>query len=143
MAKAIDTEMGQLCKLLAKPLATYTPQDISGFGFEGLQLQRAAPLLHQILMTVVVRRNPEEAGEEDNTQLLRPRNKPMMVEFGMSMLAYARSKNANLVQGNMGYFLNAASTGKRAIEVLHRLGVSICYESVLRVEKVGYQRSIE
>ena len=55
----------------------------------------------------------------------------------MSVLTYARSKNANLVQGNMGYFLNATCTSKHTIEVLHQLGVSISYESVLRIEKLG------
>ena len=60
-----------------------------------------------------------------------------MIDFGLPVLAYARTKNANLVQGNMGYFLNAAGPGMRIIDVMDRLGVSVCYESALRVEKVG------
>ena len=113
---AIQHEMSKICKRLSKPLATYTPGDISGFSFQGLQLQNDAPLLHQLLTAVVTKNN------SDTTCSNTRRDKAVLVDFSMSVLAYARSKNANLVQGNMGYFLNATCTSKHTIEVLHQLG---------------------
>ena len=55
------------------------------------------------------------------------RDKAVLVNFSISVLEYARKKNANLVQGNIGYFFNATCISKRIIDVLHRLGVSISY----------------
>jgi len=134
VGEAVDREMNQICKQLAKPLATYAPADISGFSFQALQLQDNAPLLHQLLTAVAIKNEPEE--NTNDGQGTKHRNKAIMVDFSLSVLAYARTKNANLVQGNMGYFLNATCTGKRTVDVLHQLGVSISYESVLRMEKV-------
>ena len=133
---AVQHEMSKICERLTKPLATYTPGDISGFSFQELQLQNEAPLLRQLLMAVVINQDNSNDGQDSELEVKR-RDKGILVDFSMSVLAYARSKNANLVQENMGYFLNATCTSKRTIEVLHRLGVSISYESVLRIEKVG------
>jgi hypothetical protein len=44
--------------------------------------------------------------------------------------SYARNSSSNALQGMMGHFLFAMNTAKRSMEVLHRLGLSVPYETV-------------
>lgn len=53
----------------------------------------------------------------------------------LSMLCYGRSDRPNALQGLLGYFLFAMNTDKRCVEVLHRLGLSVAYETVIRAPR--------
>ena len=46
-------------------------------------------------------------------------------------LVHCRSQKKNLLAANVGYFLFASKTPKRVIEIIHRLGLSISYESIV------------
>ena len=50
----------------------------------------------------------------------------------LCMLCYGRSDRSNALQGLLSYFLFAINTAKRCVEVLHRLGLSVAYETVIR-----------
>jgi hypothetical protein len=149
--QAIEREVCSLSDTLGKPLRSYSPKDIAAFNFSAIKEELAPTLL--TLLQGVVGKAPEaqeadvqlgEPDEEDNerresqsTNTQTRRNKPLMVKFALSLLCYARSKGNNLVPGHIGYFLVASSTGKRTIDALHKLGVCIAYESVLRIQKVS------
>jgi hypothetical protein len=145
----IANEAAALCRILARPLDTYSPRDIAEFDFNKITqtIQTTAPVFWSVVATVVPvgtdvyemdsdeGGNPETASQNKSKRYGGRRNKPLMMTFAISLLCYARTKNANLIPGQMGYFLVATGTGKRTIGVLHRVGVSICYESILRVQK--------
>jgi hypothetical protein len=61
----------------------------------------------------------------------------------LSTLCYAKKKSANLQQQVMGYYLVSANTPKRVLEVLHQLGVSVSYKSVVRTTNTVAKTSIE
>jgi hypothetical protein len=148
VSASIANETAALCRVLARPLDTYSPRDIAEFDFNKITqtIQTTAPIFWSVVATVVPvgtdvyemdsdeGGNPETASQK-KSKCHRGRNKPLMMTFAISLLCYARTKNANLIPGQMGYFLVATGTGKRTIDVLHRVGVSICYESILRVQK--------
>jgi hypothetical protein len=58
--------------------------------------------------------------------------RPLLTTVVACILAYTRSQKSNMLQGQIGYFLVASKTPKPVIEVLHRLGVSVTYETVLK-----------
>jgi hypothetical protein len=55
----------------------------------------------------------------------------LMINTAMAILCYAKSSQVNLFQGHIGYFLYAGRTPKRVIEPLHRLGISVKYDSII------------
>lgn len=59
------------------------------------------------------------------------RDRELMRTMAMCVALYGRSQQANVLQGFIGYYLSATNAGKRVIETLHRLGVSVSYESVI------------
>lgn len=61
----------------------------------------------------------------------------------LSTICYAAKRSANLHQMVMGYYLVAANTPKRVLEVLHQLGVSVSYKSVVRTMKTIGKISIQ
>ncbi|RPA72864.1 hypothetical protein BJ508DRAFT_334649 [Ascobolus immersus RN42] len=63
------------------------------------------------------------------------KNKELMAACALALLGYAKTKNANLLQVIIGYFLMAARVPKRAIAVLSRLGICVSYESNTRMAK--------
>jgi hypothetical protein len=142
LQQAIEREVRSLSNTLVKPLRSYSPKDIAAFNFTAIK-DELAPTLITLLQGVVGKEEPHESGNQNqgsqstNTQTRQGRNKPLMVKFALSLLCYARSKSNNLVPGHIGYFLVAASTGKRTIDALHKLGVCIAYESVLIMQKVS------
>ena len=68
---------------------------------------------------------------ERSDQSTTHRNRKLMRIMAMCLALYGRSQQANVMQGFIGYYLSATNAGKRVIESLHCLGVSVSYESVL------------
>ena len=59
----------------------------------------------------------------------------LMVNTALAILCYAKSERVNQFQGHIGYFLYASKTPKRVIEPLHRLGLSVRYESIINATR--------
>ena len=60
-----------------------------------------------------------------------------------STMCYAKSSSANLYQIVLGYYLVSANTPKRVFEVLHLLGVSVSYNSVVRTMKTIAKKALQ
>lgn len=63
------------------------------------------------------------------------RNQHLIVTLATSILCYARSRSANLVQGHLGYFFTACRVKKRCIATMAKLGICVSYESTLRLAR--------
>jgi hypothetical protein len=60
----------------------------------------------------------------------RGKRQTLLMTVVICVLSYARSQKSNLLQTHVGYFLAASRTPKAVIEVLHRLGLSLKYDSI-------------
>ena len=47
-------------------------------------------------------------------------------------LCYVKNTQSNMLQTHIGYFLYGSNNPKQVIEVLHQVGLSVCYKTVLR-----------
>ena len=89
----------------------------------------------------------EDASDDDDDLALHPlslenlserkpvkqkarRNRGLIVTMSIAMVCYARSQQVNLLQAHTGFFLIASQVPKPVIEVLHCMGLSMCYESI-------------
>jgi len=160
-------EMAALAKLdsLHCSLSALTFDQVSNFSVESLQndLTTTAPTLMTLLGSLVlpaelpaaigsdgISESDSEYDEEPNstagmipspTRKLRSRR--IAVQTSISILLYARSQQCNLVPALLGYFLHSSRVPKRAIEALHRFGICVTYESVLRGMKSVAAESIK
>jgi hypothetical protein len=145
---------------LRQPLASLTFDLVSDFSPERFQneLDATAPTLLSLLESLVLLParqstairsdlNPESDSEpeEETTSPIqsigrlpeiapspqKSRSRRLAVQMSLSVLLYARSQKCNLIPGLLGYFLHSSRVPKRAIEALHRFGVSVSYESVI------------
>lgn len=55
----------------------------------------------------------------------------------LCMLSYAHSARSNVLQMVLGYYSFAQNTKKRCVEVLHRLGILVSYETIRVILKVN------
>lgn len=85
------------------------------------------------------------SAEERLEKKTRRRRKQQTVRWvtAFSTMCYAKNRNANLHQIVMGYYLVSANTPKRVFEVLHALGLSVSYSSVVRTMKTIAKKSLE
>jgi hypothetical protein len=60
----------------------------------------------------------------------RGKRQTLLMTVIICVLSNARSQKSNLLQAHVGYFLAASGTPKAVIEVLHRLGLSLKYDSI-------------
>jgi Family of unknown function (DUF6589) len=60
-----------------------------------------------------------------------------------STMCYAKKSSANLYQMVLGYYLVSANTPKRVFEVLHSLGISVSYSSVIRTMKTIAEKAFQ
>jgi hypothetical protein len=60
----------------------------------------------------------------------RGKRQSLLMTVVICILSYARSQRSNLLQAHVGYFLTASRTPKAVLEVLHRFGLSLKYDSI-------------
>jgi Family of unknown function (DUF6589) len=65
----------------------------------------------------------------------RLRRQTVILTTIVSSLCYAGRKTCNVVALELGYYLVSANVPKRAIELLHQVGISVCYKSVTKAMK--------
>jgi hypothetical protein len=63
--------------------------------------------------------------------------------MSLSIICFARTWGANLQQMIMGYYLVSANTPKRVLTVLHQLGITVSYKSVVRAMKTIADASMQ
>ncbi|KAF8475090.1 hypothetical protein BDZ91DRAFT_789320 [Kalaharituber pfeilii] len=151
VGSAISYEISRLTqsKLMKKPMKSYTPELINNFSIDSLveEMKRIAPITLDILRRAGAgTRLAEDSGLETNEDIVGSsngvpkigrwkRNKNLIITTAICLIGYSRSKNCNFLQGMMGYFLLAGNVGKRQIEVCHKLGLSVSYETVITLMK--------
>ncbi|KAA8913110.1 hypothetical protein FN846DRAFT_886795 [Sphaerosporella brunnea] len=133
-----DHSMKELDVLVAKPesrfnMKRFTPEHIESFNPTLLQSahQRYTPTLHAILHGILHKDNSRPA-QDDSRRKQRPYDRDLVATAAICMLSYARHRESNGLQALVGYFLFASNTSKRTIEVLHRFGLSVSYETILK-----------
>ena len=131
ISKHMDRELDALCKALRKQLKTYTPDDIRSLEFEtvGSLQKQHAPYFHRLLASLT------SAGGHNSNTKEASRNKEVMLTFSIAHLCHIRTRRANLLQGHIGYFLVSTGTRKRCIEALHRLGLTVAFESLNKLQR--------
>lgn len=67
------------------------------------------------------------------------RNKALIATVSFCMMAYARNKYNNLFQIMTGYFSFAHNVSERKIEVYHKMGLVVSYETVWRALNANEQ----
>lgn len=65
----------------------------------------------------------------------RTDSKHLMITIATAILCYSRTRSANLVQGFLGYFLTSCRVKKRCLATFNKLGLSVSYQSTLRIIK--------
>ncbi|KAL7271711.1 hypothetical protein RUND412_005502, partial [Rhizina undulata] len=65
------------------------------------------------------------------------RKKDLIAMVVMAMLGFARSERANRLQTTLGFFSYAYKCPKRIIAVLHRLGPTCSYETIIEALKTS------
>ena len=125
-------------------MKSFTPEHIEKFTLELLDAahRRHAPLLRNLLHRMTkADPYPPGRGFTDNEPARSSsgaHRQHLHTDCGLisitalCMLCYGRSDRSNALQGLVGYFLFATNTAKRCTEVLHRLGLSVAYETVIR-----------
>lgn len=108
----------------SKSLEAFTSIDIVGFNMASLdkELRSSAPMLFALL---------QQAFNLDRPEM----TKPYLLATAISVLTYGRNRKCNYFQGCFGYFLLAANTGKRTVTVMSRIGLSVSFESLHRMQK--------
>lgn len=69
---------------------------------------------------------PQGTGE----QTYRSLGKSLVATVSLCMLCYARNQQSNILQMITGYYAYADNTTKRMVEVLHRMGLTVVYNTV-------------
>jgi hypothetical protein len=73
----------------------------------------------------------EDHDQEEDKPKRKPRSKALCIVTILGLIFVKRSRNANAIQTLLGYYLYPACTGRRAINVLNHLGVTLPYGSIL------------
>jgi hypothetical protein len=111
-------KLKSLSVAIRKSMDQYTHDNIVGFSFaeENFPMHDRAANLYMLLTDLI-------STSDDGQQQLQ-------TKVALSVLAYAKSQKSNRPQGHLGYFLVATNNVKRAIDTLHKLSLSVAYESV-------------
>lgn len=113
------------------------------------EIQHAQEAEAPILSSVIQKLARVDIGRKDEPDLPAPisditdgrvqekvqkalRNRRLISIVALQLIAYAHSKNCNLLQGILGVYLYAANTPKQTIETLHQFGLSCGYDAILR-----------
>ena len=144
---------------ISQPTTTVTPETMTSFSVHTLSktMTRRAPLLSHLFQGLVGDKaktagtpicdpenglgfsdEEEEASAEgklSNVAQRREKRQTNRWVTSLSTICYARRRGANLQQQVMGYYLVSANTPKRVLEVLHQLGISVSYSSVVATMK--------
>ena len=143
---------------ISQPTTTITPEKLTSFTVHTLSetMMRGAPLLSRLFQGLVGDTvetpiyDPENAMEFSDEEEEVPTEESLSKKpdserkkkqqtnrwvTSLSTICFARNRGANLQQQVMGYYLVSANTPKRVLEVLHQLGVSVSYSSVVRTMK--------
>ena len=122
-----------------------SPGMVSSFNFPGLAVLYAqnAPHLWKLICRLsdvsptkaaayMAEEAPDDpdADDHDNNPMRTPRQKALVATIAIGSITFSHSRNANKLQGLIGYWLFATRTGKRTIGVLNRLGISTSYSYV-------------
>jgi hypothetical protein len=86
--------------------------------------------LPEAAVSTIVRHERLKRGEKR-----RLRRQTVILTSVISSLCYAGRKTCNVVALELGYYLVSANAPKRTVELLHQLGISVCYKSVTRAMK--------
>jgi hypothetical protein len=157
----LGSELNKLisAKKLYQPTTTITPEVLTTFSFHTLSetMTTHAPLLSRLFQQLSLNPNSNESGtgaatddeewlesgdeeaesstegylEKKAARILKQQTARWVT--ALSTLCYAKKNSANLQQQVMGYYLVSANIPKRVLEVLHQLGVSVSYKSVVRM----------
>ena len=60
----------------------------------------------------------------------RGRNRKQIATVSLCMLCYSRNQQSNVLQMTAGYFAFADNASKRMVEIFHRMGIMVVYETV-------------
>jgi len=66
------------------------------------------------------------------------RNRRLISIISIQMLAYARKKSCNIMQGVLSVLLYATNISKRTLETLYQCGLCVSYDAVLKAMKVAH-----
>ena len=70
------------------------------------------------------------SGEEESES--RGRNRKQIATVSLCMLCYSRNQQSNVLQMIAGYFAFADNVSKCMVEIFHRMGIMVVYETVRR-----------
>lgn len=138
---------------LRLPGSTLSPDVLENFSFAAIDKEhtRSAPFMRTILKAAsnsddcwapADNDSNEDVDLEDN---MRPQAENLHQEanaaarwrraqtirvVSLCMLSYANSERSNVLQMVLGYYSFAQNVKKRCVEVLHRLGVLVSYETI-------------
>lgn len=76
-----------------------------------------------------------ELGDPRPTAQRRGRDRQQIATISLCMLSYAQNHQSNVLQMATGYFAYADNTSKRMVEILHRMGLLVTYETIRRALK--------
>ena len=119
---------------LRQPLNAMTIESVSSFSFEKLlqRMEHVAPSLSQFILNLGAIETRSRNREISDTIAARDNQRKRNIAAStISALCHSNTHKSNTLQSQLGYYLRAAHTPKRVIEVLGRLGHTPCYESVV------------
>jgi hypothetical protein len=145
-----DAEMEKVTKsqVLQQGLVNFRPELFENndiFNDIEREQKQHAPILTGVIQTIA--RVDKGRKDSSNTETEQPdiqdgisqrkvlkalRNRRLISIISIQMLAYARKKSCNVMQGVLGVFLYATNTSKRTLETLHQCGLCVSYDAVLK-----------
>jgi hypothetical protein len=73
---------------------------------------------------------PDDEQGAQHKQKRRSRQKALSVVLMMGLTTFCRSRESNVLQTMIGFYLFSTSTGKRVMGVFDHLGICISYDAV-------------
>ncbi|TMC24704.1 MAG: hypothetical protein E6J34_00115 [Chloroflexi bacterium] len=146
---------------LIQPSTTITPETLTKFSIHTLSetMMKGAPLLSRLFQALVsddkVNTAEKSMFDEEKEGFAekclsktaqrewRERQRTNRWIMSLSIICYAKIQKVNLQQQVMGYYLMSGNTPKRVFEVLHQLGMSVSYSSVVRTMKTIAKAAME
>ena len=148
-------EFEEIAKELPNPIQRLSLEAITNFSLGNLwtTIQNTVPRFTNMLQRVITTRwnstgDKADSAEDDCDGPIMPKSiaelslhppkyykrrekkQSLLMTVVICVLSYARSQKSNLLQSHVGYFLAASRTPKAVLEVLHRCGLSVKYETV-------------
>ena len=154
-SQIVSEEMDALVKdkVLRLPVSKVNPETLDKFDVKVVaeRQKQVAPLITSLLRVAVGLDSKDDSvfdNEEATVELgdgpspedklsSRKRSQGLVATVSLCMLCYARNQQSNLLQVVLGYLAYADNVTKRMVEILHRIGLTVTYETVRRALHVN------